>query len=67
MDATNYWIRHFDNPHQPKALYLEALLINGAVAYDAQLKNDMLMALTNYIFHASRNTKISEGKNHEKK
>lgn len=45
MDATNYWIRHFDNPHQVKALYLEALFINDAVALDAVFKNDPLTSL----------------------
>lgn len=45
MDAANYWIRHYDNPHQTKALYLEAMFINDAVTFDAMFKNDPLETL----------------------
>jgi hypothetical protein len=40
ISATNYWLRNFENPHQPKAVYLEALFINDAVALDMLFQNE---------------------------
>ena len=40
LNVVNTWIRHYENPHQAKAVYMAARFVNDAIRYNAMFPRD---------------------------
>jgi hypothetical protein len=59
-NVVNHWLRTYDNPHQAKALYFEALFVNDVLRANMLFPRDPAMALESPKVHAREMEQQSE-------
>ncbi|MER3421514.1 MAG: hypothetical protein C4290_13765 [Chloroflexota bacterium] len=59
-NVVNHWLRTYDNPHQAKALYFEALFVNDVLRANMLFPRDPAMALESPKLHARAMEQKSE-------
>ncbi len=59
-NVVNHWLRTYDNPHQAKALYFEALFVNDVLRANMLFPRDPVMELVKPKVHAHEMEPLSE-------